>query len=73
MPDLGQKWHEVDAGDSKLQYLQISGPKNYEMKSSDNFSEYKFWNSINFGGRSNEPECEKHSLWDSSKHSFCMK
>ncbi|XP_023954292.2 venom carboxylesterase-6 [Bicyclus anynana] len=50
VPKLRNKtaWTQVKPGQAKLDYLEIAGPKNIKMKSSANFGNKMFWDSLGF-------------------------
>ncbi|CAH2095915.1 unnamed protein product [Euphydryas editha] len=44
----GPEWKKVKPGSSELDYLEIAGPNKIEMKSSSDFGQTSFWDSLGF-------------------------
>ncbi|KAL7294020.1 hypothetical protein TKK_0012590 [Trichogramma kaykai] len=48
IPDVGVDWPQIDQTNKAFNYLQISGPGQFEIVNNNNLGEKIFWNSINF-------------------------
>lgn len=57
-PNFGPEWLRVNATGPSLNYLQMSGPGNFEMKAEDDFARMQFWNTVDF----NENKIDKTEL-----------
>nr|QLI62123.1 carboxylesterase 11 [Streltzoviella insularis] len=44
----GPEWLQVKPGSQELNYLEISSPSNFQMKSSSDFGQRSFWDSLGF-------------------------